>query len=105
MNKYTYYVTMETGQIHREPFDDQVKYYEVLATQEEIHEIERLFEELHTTEYSPDAFKSPLNEKSTQEHRDKQQLILDKIIVAIYELGTEVTKEEIRTMNGMNQRV
>jgi len=96
---------METGQIHRKPFDDQVKYYEVLATKEEIREIERLFEELHTTEYSPDAFKSPLNEKKTQEHRDKQQLIIDKIFVSIYELGTEVTKEEIRTMNGMNQRV
>lgn len=105
MERYTYYVTMETGQIHREPFDDQVKYYEVLASEPEIHEIERLFEELHNTEYSPDAYTSPLNERKTQEHRDKQQLILDKIFVAIYELGTEPTKEEIRTMNGLDQRV
>lgn len=105
MDKYLYYVTMETGKIHREPFDDQVKYYEVLATNEEIRELEVLFDELNGSEYSFDGFKAPLNEKSTQEHRDKQQLILDKIFVSIYELGTEMTKEEIKTMNGLNQRV
>lgn len=48
MERYTYYVTMETGQIHREPFDDQVKYYEVLASESEIHEIERLLKSCTT---------------------------------------------------------
>ncbi|MBM7619840.1 hypothetical protein JOC95_001692 [Bacillus tianshenii] len=105
MEKYLYYVTMETGKIHREPFDDRVKYYEVLATNDEIRELEVLFEELNRSEYSFDGFREPMNEKSTQEHRNKQQLILDKIFVTIYELGTETTKEEIKTMNGLNQRV
>ncbi|CAG9622937.1 hypothetical protein [Sutcliffiella rhizosphaerae] len=105
MNKQTYYVTMETGQVHLEPFDDQVKYYEVLADKEEIHEIERLFEELHHSEYGPDPYLEPLREKSTQKERNKQQLIIDKIFTSIYELGTNPTKDEIRTMNGLNQRI
>ncbi|QFT87838.1 hypothetical protein FIU87_04150 [Bacillus sp. THAF10] len=105
MEKYTYFVTLDTMQVHEEPYDTQVKYYEVLATKEEIHEINRWMEELHKSEYGPGPYKNPLSEKSTQKERDKQQLLIDKIFVAVYELGTEQTKEEIKTMNGLNQRV
>lgn len=109
MERHIYYITMETRQIHREPFDDQVKYYEVEATEKEIQEIEGLFSELDDTEHNPDpflqSFKRPWDDKRGQELRNDHQEILDKIFVSIYELGTETTKEEIKTMNGLNQRV
>jgi hypothetical protein len=96
---------METGKVHREPFDDQVKYYEVEATDTEILEIETLFTELNETEYSGAPLAKPWNDKIGREHRDLQQSLLDRIFTSIYELGTEKTKEEIRTMNGLDQRV
>lgn len=108
MDKLLYYVTLETREIHRKPFDNQVKYYEVEATDKEILEIQALFSELDDTEHDPDPFmlslKRPYDDDRGQELRNTHQDILDKIMVSIYELGTAKTKEEIQTMNGTNQR-
>ncbi|WP_078382144.1 hypothetical protein [Sutcliffiella halmapala] len=104
MEKRLYYVTLETGKIHREPFDEQVRYFEVEATEEEITELEGLFDELDDTEYSPEPH-VPFQDKFGREVRNDQRPLLNEIYTSIYELGTETTKEDIRKMNGLNQRV
>ncbi|WP_223702620.1 hypothetical protein [Sutcliffiella deserti] len=105
MEKRLYYVTLDTGEIHREPFDDQVNYYEIMATEKEIMEIEHMFGNLHDSEYSPEPLMKPWSESRGQERRNLQQSLVDRIFTSIYELGTDQTKEDIKTMNGLNQRL
>lgn len=104
MEKRVYYVTMETRKVHREAFDEQVKYYEVQATEDEVSELEALFSDLDETEYSPELH-VPFQDKFGREVRSDQRPLLDEIYIMIYHLGTEKTKAEMENMNVSNQRV
>ena len=97
-----YYVTMETGEVHREPFDRKVKYYEILATVDDVMKFEELYNKLDKTEYDPvPILIKPLGEKDARETRSEQQCLWDEIYTMIYELGTEKTKMQIKDMNGV----
>jgi hypothetical protein len=99
MKKETYYVTVD-GTIHTEKLLDDAPYdFEVQATEEEIKNLQDLFQRTYNNDWDT-YVQSHLpfrTEERQKESTDVDQNIKD-IYAAIYQLGTEETKKSIESL-------
>ncbi len=98
-----YYVSVEAREVQESPFDDHLKYYEISATMQEKQEIEGILQEIEMTEYDPKPILTSLNEENGIEVREEQHGLLKKLYEKIYQLGTDETKQEIRSLRILYQ--
>jgi hypothetical protein len=100
MKKKTYYVTVDLGSHAgeiRETFDgnDAAYDFEIQATEEEIAELEQLYEQVETVDSKTFLIAHvPYLDNEREENLQEDQLI-EKIYKKIYELGTEQTKRKM----------
>jgi hypothetical protein len=100
MKKKTYYVTVDLG-THageiRETFDgnDAVYDYEIQATEEELAELEHLYEQMETIDDKTFLIAHIPFLDNEQEENEVEDELLNKIYRKIYELGTEQTKRKM----------
>lgn len=99
MKKETYYVTVD-GTIHTEKLLDDAPYdFEVQATDEEIKNLQDLFQRTYDNEWDT-YLEAHLPYRTEQ--RQKESLDVDKnvkeIYSAIYQLGTDETKKSIESL-------
>lgn len=99
MKKETYYVTVD-GTIHTDKLLDDAPYdFEVRATDEEIKNLQDLFQHTYNNEW--DTFVQSHMPFRTKE-RQKESLDVDEnvkeIYSAIYQLGTDETKKSIESL-------
>lgn len=102
MEKQTYYVTVDigsnVGQIRNELSLNDPNYdFEIRATEEEIHQLEELFERVEEKDFR-NFFVAHLpyrTEERAQESR-KEDDGITQIYQMIYRLGTEETKQRMR---------
>lgn len=102
MEKQTYYVTIDisphAGQIRNKiSLNDPDYDFEIRATEEEIHQLEELFERTQEKDFSnffvahiPYETKERLKENRTEDD------YITQIYQMIYQLGTEETRKRIR---------
>ncbi|WP_162595968.1 hypothetical protein [Bacillus sp. CGMCC 1.16541] len=102
--KERYYVAVETGVIHKKPFDDQVNYYEINATTREHYDLQHIFTELRELEYefTPILLK-PLKESEGIERREKQHQLITNLFTVLYDLGTDETKMKIKSLHILDE--
>ncbi|MBM7704302.1 hypothetical protein [Metabacillus iocasae] len=102
--KERYYVAVETGVIHKKPFDDQVNYYEIEATTREHNELQAIFTKLRELEYefTPILLK-PLKESEGIERREEQQQIMTNLFTMLYTLGTAETKGKLASLHILDE--
>lgn len=96
MNKKNYFIAIHNGEIKDVDIPDGEHKFEVVATYDEIKEIENLMAK--KTKHSGDATKylaKPFNEQDTDSERNAFGEEQIKIFEMVYELGTIKTKQEI----------
>ncbi|PMC37925.1 hypothetical protein CJ195_10015 [Bacillus sp. UMB0899] len=98
-----YYVSVEAGDIQNSQYDDHFHYYEIVASKEQVEEIEMILKEIEITEYDPKPILTSLNEENGIEAREEQYRLLTKLYEKIYQLGTDETKQEIRSLKILSQ--
>jgi hypothetical protein len=99
MDKQTYYVTVD-GTIHTEKKVDDAPYdFEIQATEEEINNLQDLFQRTYNNEW--DTYVQSHLPFRTEE-RQKESLDVDQnikeIYTAIYQMGSEETKRSIKSL-------
>lgn len=102
MNIKRYFVTVNTAEIREVSIPDDIE-FEIMATQEDILEIQTLFSRMDQEEKSGLAYiVRPFNENIVDDKRDQYNDDLIKIYELLYRLGTEETKESIVSMKILN---
>jgi len=99
LNKKIYYISIDSNEIREVSIPDSEKEYEIIATPENIKEIEILMRKQKQS--SGDAVEylaKPFHEQGTDDKRAEYDSSLIEIFKKIYELGTEKTKEEIKNI-------
>ena len=97
LNKKTYYISIHSNEIREVSIPDSDKEYEILATPENIKEIEILMRKQEQS--SGDAVEylaKPFHELGADEKRAEYDSSLKEIYKKIYELGTAKTREELK---------
>lgn len=97
-----YYVSVEAKDIQDFKWDDQLHYYEINATKQQVQEIKSILKEIKITEYDPTPIITSLNEENGIETREKQHSLIRKLYEKIYQFGTAETKQDIRSLNILN---
>jgi hypothetical protein len=101
LEKKIYYVNVDvgpqTGEIRDQIEPNDANYdFEILATEEEIAKLQKLFVALQDTDFHTFVLANiPFLDNEQKENRTEDQQI-DQIYRMIYQLGTEQTKEQIR---------
>jgi hypothetical protein len=99
----TYYVSVEAEDIQESKLDDHLHYYEIEATKEQIQVIANILREIKRTEYDPKPILTSLNEENGIKTREEQHHLIKNLYEKIYQLGTFETKQEIRSLQILNQ--
>ncbi|MRH44449.1 hypothetical protein GH741_17535 [Aquibacillus halophilus] len=103
--KETYYISIEAGRIDKEKIGVDHTYFEVIVDGKELYDLEYLL--YQASAMDKDAAKSmvekPLSEKSIDNKRDSFQKTLEELYRKVYELGTEETKSNIRSLGILNE--
>lgn len=97
-DKKHYYVSVSGKSVEAEP--SKTEQLQVLATENEINDLQILLDrekqgDNHTGQRAPIPYKSADHDPATDEFNDE---IID-VYRAIYQIGTEETKQHIRSMN------
>ncbi|MEW9676691.1 hypothetical protein ABRT01_10970 [Lentibacillus sp. L22] len=100
MERKTYFVTVDTGEIRDVSLPKNGIEYEIYATPEEVEEIEILFTK--KGENANDAVKflgKPFDEWGVDAKRNNYDAYLVAIYRKLYELGTDETKKKIKKLH------
>lgn len=101
MEKQTYYVTVDigsnVGQIRNEISHNDPDYdFEIWATEEEIHQLEELFERTQEEDFANFFIAHiPYETEKRLEKNQKEDDLISQIYRMIYRLGTEETKKRM----------
>jgi hypothetical protein len=99
MDKQTYYVTVD-GTIHTEKKVDDAPYdFEIEATEEEINNLQDLFQEAYNEDWGTYLEAHiPYQTKDRQMESKDVDKKIKEIYTAIYQLGSEETKRGIKSL-------
>lgn len=102
MEKQIYYVTVDVG-THVGQIRDQIDLndphydFEIEATEEEIHQLEKLFERIQEKDVSTFALAHlPYETKERAQKSREEDDYITQVFQMIYRLGTEETKQRMR---------
>jgi DNA polymerase III sliding clamp (beta) subunit (PCNA family) len=97
--KNSYYVSLQSGEIRHQPWDDQLNYFEIKADVQEVKTLEQLLREVNKRDFNSNAFLyHHFNESKVDGDREEYQSILEKTYQKIYNLGTEETKRQLKAL-------
>lgn len=108
MEKQTYYVTVDigsnAGQIRDQLSLNDPNYdFEIEATEEEIHQLEELFERIEEDDFQTFLVAHlPYRTKERAELSREEDKKISQIYQMIYRLGTEETKKQMRESGIIN---
>ncbi|RBW71387.1 hypothetical protein [Bacillus taeanensis] len=98
-NKQVYFVSLQSGEMRNQPWDDQLNYFEIKADPQEAKQLEHLLREVDKRDFNSNAFLlHHFNEEKVDGDREEYQYILEKVYQKVYELGTLETKEQLKTL-------
>lgn len=100
--KQTYYVSISGKRVEPEPsINDQLT---VTGTREEINELQQLLDQIQKDDEQTQ-FRAPIPYKSADHDKatDKFNEDIIKVYHAVYQLGTDITRDHIRQMNILNK--
>lgn len=97
-DRKSYFVSLEKAHISEVSVPDSTE-YEILATEDELKQLEQLFNQKEDHEKKAVEFLAkPFNEWGADDERDAYDTKLIDIYNLIYQLGTNETKEKINKM-------
>lgn len=105
MSKKHYYIAVRTKEIREISIDDNQVEYEVIANDDEIKEIQQLFDRMESNSKNTMQYivEDPFDEWGADDERDEYEKHLETVYQRLFELGTESTKRKIHELGIMKE--
>lgn len=104
MKKNNYFVSVSSAEVTEVPIPDDNGQFEIIATEEEVLEIENYFKSIDDeTKSGLKYLGKPFHEKPVDQKRYAGEEGLVKIYKLLYKYGTAKTKEDIDSFGILNE--